>query len=304
MKKAGSYKGFRAAVTAVAMAVMAAVALWMAVPARADDHARGRDALSPAWHAATPAASPGGPLPAPREAPHGPSHQSTRAAPAARAPVHNATPQSWGRPGWSSHGWTVDTRYHHDHYYPIHGTRVRTLPPGCRHVVVGGVPYFFYAGVWFRPYLGEYVVVGAPWGAEVPVLPPGYTVVWIGSSVYYYANGVYYASLPDGQYQVVGPPVGPAVTQAPPTSTLPPAPPPSNAASDVRSVPSGDGLYVYPREQQSALQEATDRHDCDRWAQQQTGYDFERPEQSDPDLFDDFQRAVIACLDARGYSAR
>ena len=92
----------------------------------------------------------------------------------------------------------------------------------------------------------------------------------------------------------------PAVTEPTPATTAP-APVP---APVVRTVPAGDGLFVYPRQKQSDLKAADDRHACDLWAQQQTGYDFERPGQSNPDLFDNFQRAVIACLDARGYSAR
>lgn len=203
----------------------------------------------------------------------------------------------------AGHGWALDSRYHHDHYYPVRGTFFHDLPGGYRRVFIGGVPYFFFAGVWYRPYLQGYIVVGAPLGAVIPVLPPGYTAVWIGASVYYYANGVYYSSLPGGEYEVVNPPVGtaaPAVTEPTPATTAP-APVP---APVVRTVPAGDGLFVYPRQKQSDLKAADDRHACDLWAQQQTGYDFERPGQSNPDLFDNFQRAVIACLDARGYSAR
>lgn len=211
----------------------------------------------------------------------------------------------WGHgSGWGhEHGWEFDSRYHHDHYYPVRGSFVAVLPVGCNRVVVGRSPYFFYGGAWFRPWSNGYVVVDGPWGAVVPALPAGYSVVWIGSAAYYYANGIYYSALADGQYQVMAPPVGAATAQtASPTATsMPEQAVPSPAP---RVLPAGDGLYVYPRQNQSDLQAANDRHACDLWAQQQTGYNFEKPDQADPNRFDDFQRAAITCLDARGYSAR
>lgn len=206
------------------------------------------------------------------------------------------------RGGWNPGphpGWALDSRFHHDRYYPVRGAFLTTLPGGYLHVMVGREPYFFYGGAWFRPYPRGYIVVDAPFGAVISTLPYGYTVVWVGALAYYYANGVYYADAPSGGYQVVSPP--PVLAGPPPAAAA--ATPPA-AAPQVRSLPSGDGLYVYSRQSRSALQEANDRHECDLWAQKQTGYDFERPAQTDPSRFDDFQRAAIACLDARGYSAR
>jgi hypothetical protein len=42
------------------------------------------------------------------------------------------------------------------------GAYVDNLPDGYTAVVVGGVPYYYYGGVYFRPHLSGYVVVAAP----------------------------------------------------------------------------------------------------------------------------------------------
>jgi hypothetical protein len=40
---------------------------------------------------------------------------------------------------------------------------------------------------------------------------------------------------------------------------------------------SEDGIYIYPKDGQSPQQEATDRYECNRWAEGQTGFDPTRP---------------------------
>lgn len=73
---------------------------------------------------------------------------------------------------------------------------------------------------------------------------------------------------------------------AAPAAAAPPAaasPPPAAQA----------GFYMYPKNGQSAQQQATDRQECEQWATQQahgvtTGSDF--------------RRAMIACIQGRGYS--
>ena len=61
-------------------------------------------------------------------------------------------------------------------------------------------------------------------------------------------------------------------------------------------------LYVYPRNGQTEQQTQNDRYECHSWAVGQSGFDPTRPQQTGN--ADDYRRAMVACLDARGYSAR
>jgi hypothetical protein len=59
---------------------------------------------------------------------------------------------------------------------------------------------------------------------------------------------------------------------------------------------------MYPRNGQTEQQQATDRYECHKWATAQSGFDPTRAQGgASPDSY---RRAMIACLDARGYSAR
>jgi len=153
----------------------------------------------------------------------------------------------------------------------------------------GGGRYFYSGGVWYAPYGPRFVVVGAPIGVFVPVLPPFYTTVWIGGFPYYYANDTYYAwHDAENGYEVVEPPNDQgASTQAPPS----------------------DDLFIYPQNGQPADQQANDKYECHKWASSQTGFDPTQsaggvpPEQAGGKRAD-YQRAMRACLEGRGYSAR
>jgi hypothetical protein len=87
-------------------------------------------------------------------------------------------------------------------------------PERARHIVVGGVPYWVDAGVYYRFGDGGYVVVSAP---VVRVLPERTRVVVVHGVVYYVSDDTYYRPSPGG-YVVVEPPVEPTVvvTQAKP----------------------------------------------------------------------------------------
>ena len=67
---------------------------------------------------------------------------------------------------------------------------------------------------------------------------------------------------------------------------------------------SGSGVYLYPRNGQSDEQTQKDRYECHSWAVNQTGFDPTRSSQQSSGSVADYRRAMIACLDARGYSAR
>ncbi len=187
------------------------------------------------------------------------------------------------------HGEYLDSRYHHDRYYPAHGRYYATLPPGHRVVVYGGHRFFFHDGVWFRAEGPRFVVIAPPFGVVVPILPPVYATVVIGGVPYYYANAVYYVQAPGG-YMVTEPPPG----AAPPVAAAPVQPAPA------------DRTFIYPRKGQSQQQQAADQYECHRWAVGQTAFDPTQPSASgaDPQKRSDYQRAMGACLDARGYTVK
>jgi hypothetical protein len=183
----------------------------------------------------------------------------------------------------------LDTRYHHDRYYPPRGYAAPHPPPGAAVVRYYDRSYWYGGGVWYAPRGAGVVVVGPPVGAFVSVLPGFHTTVWFGGMPYYYANEAYYVwREPRRAYEVVEPPRDAA------PATEPPAP---------------DEIYIYPRNGQDAERQAKDRYECHRWAADQTGFDPTRPEggvaaELAAAKRADYFRAMTACLEGRGYSVR
>jgi hypothetical protein len=194
------------------------------------------------------------------------------------------------RPGWDH----LDGRFNHNHYYPSRGFYAHELPRD-RVIVTGPRGRYWYSGgVWYSSGPRGYVVIGAPVGLFVPVLPPYYTTVWVGGAPYYYANDSYYVWRDSNQqYEVVAPPDDSAA------STDAPAPPPS---------PNGD-VFVYPKNGQSDEDQARDKYECHKWAQNESGFDPTQanggvsPDQTNPKRAQ-YQRAMGACLEGRGYSVK
>jgi hypothetical protein len=91
--------------------------------------------------------------------------------------------------------------------------------------------------------------------------------------------GMYYGAPWAPGYIVVQPPPAAEPSPTPPEPVARPAPDP----------------VIYPRSGQSAAQTEADRQDCNRWATTQA------PAVADASVF---QRAVQACMDARGYTVR
>ena len=179
-----------------------------------------------------------------------------------------------------------DSRYQHNRSYPARGQVIRQLPRDRRTVVHGGSRYYFSGGAWYRPRGSQFAVVVPPVGLFIPFLPPYYATIWLGGVPYYYANEVYYAHRGNG-YVVVEPPKE-EVSQAPPPA---------------------DQMFVYPRLDQSEQQQADDRYACHRWAADQTGFDPTQPqggatEAQRVEKRADYQRAIGACLDGRGYTVK
>ena len=179
-----------------------------------------------------------------------------------------------------------DSRYRLDRTYPARGQVIRVLPREHRVVVHGGARYYFSGGAWYRPQGSRFTIVTPPIGLFVPFLPPYYATIWAGGVPFYYANEVYYAHRGNG-YVVVEPPREP-VSQVPPPA---------------------DQLFIYPRLGQSEQQQADDRYTCHSWAVGQTGFDPTQPpgaglESSRQERRSDYQRAMSACLDGRGYTVK
>jgi hypothetical protein len=150
----------------------------------------------------------------------------------------------------------------------------------------------YWHGVWW-PRAGY----GRGYPRFLPVLPAGCAVYWWGGVPYYYYDDVYYTySGADSGYVVTDPPPveGDFVESGADDADQPgegAAPPPDN----------GD-VFVYPSQGQSEEQARTDKEECSKWAVGQTGFDpAAAGSTGDPQ---DYRRAMIACLDARGYTAK
>ncbi len=198
----------------------------------------------------------------------------------------------------------VDTRFHHNHAYLNRGVVVHALPARHYDVVFGGAHYFFAGGVWYAARAGAFIVVAPPFGVFLPILPPFYTTIWVAGVPYYYADDVYYVYRgPVSGYEVVAPPPEAQVADAPPPPGGPPGPPGPGPA------PASHELFIYPKNGQSPDQQAKDRYECHSWAMSQTGFDpmvangGVPPDQTAPKRAD-YDRAMDACLEGRGYTVR
>ena len=184
----------------------------------------------------------------------------------------------------------LDDRYHHGHYYVPRGVVVRELPVGYRPYWFHGAHFYLYGGVWYAPAPHGFVVVRPPAGLVVTALPPFYTTVWIAGTPYYYANEVYYRWAPEvNGYEVVDPPA--AVGQS----------------SERAPAIAADNFFLYPKNGQTADQVSVDRYECHAWSKTQTGFDPSQPGAASgqtSDKPDQYRRAMMACLEARGYSVR
>jgi len=181
----------------------------------------------------------------------------------------------------------LDSRHHLDHYYPAPGYFAHGLPAGAISIGFHSDGYFFHGGVWYRPWGGGFRVVVPPFGIIVPILPPAYATLMVGGVAYYYANGVYYTVAPGGPgYVVVDAPPGVDAASPAPMPVQPPVAPP---------VVTRPEPVIYPRNGQSPAQQEADRQECNRWATTQPSA------MADASIFN---RAVDACMDARGYTIR
>ena len=162
-------------------------------------------------------------------------------------------------------------------YHPRYGTIERRLPDRHVRIFVRNHRYYYYGGTFYDYYNGGYVIVNAPLGALVPVLPGGYVSFVLGPTRYFYFGGTYYIRSGQ-QYEVVEPP--------------------SRAHQIVQTAE--QEMIIYPARGQSQKQLDKDRYECHVWAVGQTGFDPSANNQ-DLSLKPDYNRAMGACLEARGY---
>ena len=185
----------------------------------------------------------------------------------------------------------TDSRYNHNRSYPSRGQAFRSIPRDHKIAVHDHSRYYSANGVWYHHHGGRYEVIAPPVGLFIPFLPLFYTTLWFNGMPYYYANETYYTQT-DGGYVVVQPPQD-ELSETPP----------------VVDQNMEDRLFIYPRKGQSEEQQARDRYECHQWSVKQTNYD---PTQIQPSIPADkimqarmdYNRAMTACLDARGYTAK
>ena len=77
-------------------------------------------------------------------------HEMYRVAPRQREPM------AWDRPG---HFWGDQP-----HYY---GYRIHTIPPHWRRITHWGIDYYYYNGIYYRPFGGSYVICRPPFGTPL-----------------------------------------------------------------------------------------------------------------------------------------
>ena len=104
---------------------------------------------------------------------------------------------------------TYGAPYRYSHFGPAFGLRVNILPFGYNSIYIGHNPYYYYQGVYYRPYnAGGYQVTAPPLGAKVSRLPAGAKTQVIDGQKYYELGGTFYQEQIDAKnhlsYKVVG----------------------------------------------------------------------------------------------------
>jgi hypothetical protein len=144
---------------------------------------------------------------------------------------------------------------------------------------------YWRGGFWPRAYYG----LGYSW--FLPVLPLAYATYWYSGIPYYYANDVYYTWNPDysGYTATDPPPVVDSSAAGADGAAAPPAGSGDSAAGQI---------FMYPKNGQSDELQSTDKRECQEWAAGQTATQAGSGTASGSD----YRRAMMACLEGRGYS--
>jgi len=190
----------------------------------------------------------------------------------------------YGGGGHAGGGYGGGTRGYSGHYGG------RTGAYGGRYGGLRG-GYGYYGG-------GGWGLLG--YGLFFSALPLYYSTLWWNNVPYYYVDANYYSwNAAAGEYETV-------------------RPPPEVESQVAPQEPTAAQLFVYPKNDQNADQQASDRYQCHRWAADQSGFDPTQPGGVPADgsvsgpvaaapaatTRQDYLRAQAACLEARGYSVK
>ncbi len=128
------------------------------------------------------------------------------------------------------------------------------------------------------------------------MLPLAYATYWYDSVPYYYANDVYYTWNPEyqGYTATDPPPVDQTATDVGVDASGGPAVAPGSAGGSP-GADVGAQLFMYPKNGQSQEQQSADKRECQQWAVDHAGADAANAS--------DYRRAMMACVEGRGYSA-
>jgi hypothetical protein len=150
---------------------------------------------------------------------------------------------------------------------------------------------YWRGGFWPRAYYGA----GFAW--FLPILPLAYATYWYSGVPYYYANDVYYTWNPsyDGYTATDPPPIADSSGGAEGAGPAPSETGAPNAGPGPGGPVAGQ-IFMYPKNGQSAEQQASDKAECQKWASDQAGQVAQNGS--------DYNRAMVACVEGRGYSAR
>jgi hypothetical protein len=124
-----------------------------------------------------------------------------------------------------------------------------------------------------------------------------YATYWYSGVPYYYANDVYYTWNPDYEgYTATDPP---PLTDSSASSADGAAVAPTATAPDASAGQQAQ-IFMYPKNGQSDEQQSTDKRECQQWSAGQTAGQAGSGATASGS---DYRRAMMACLEGRGYSA-
>nr|WP_075206083.1 DUF6515 family protein [Klebsiella aerogenes] len=108
-----------------------------------------------------------------------------------------------GAPGGAPGGNPIG-KFLGDHGGPVPGQRFSVLPDLATALVIGGLTYWVYNGIYYQKQGDNYVVVNTPSAAA----PSGMQVLDFGGKRYYLQDGHYYVRDINGSYSEVPRPAG------------------------------------------------------------------------------------------------
>jgi len=107
--------------------------------------------------------------------------------------VNIGRPYGYNYRPYSYYSRPLYTPYSYVHFGPSFGVHINVLPFGYYPFYIGSNPYYYYDGVYYRPYNGGgYEVTAPPLGATVKHLPTGAKVTVIDGVKYYELGGTFY----------------------------------------------------------------------------------------------------------------